>query len=60
LYLETKTNRPADGFTPSQDLNSPTVLPGSGVTSSATSPAATTVSNNIQYAVFCSSKQARV
>lgn len=48
-----------DGFTQPQDLNSPTVLPGSGPAAS-TPAATTTVSNNIQYAVFCSSKQARV
>lgn len=50
--LETKTNRSADGI---QDLN---ILPGS----SAPSPPATSPpsSSNIQYAVFCSSKEARV
>jgi len=59
IYIETKTNRSADGFIQSQDINSSTVLPGSAVTSSP-SPSATSVVNNTQYAVFCSSKQARV
>jgi hypothetical protein len=54
-----KTSRATDGFLPSQDLNSSTGLPGSSVMSSA-SPSTISVSNNIQYAVFCSSKQARV
>ncbi len=59
IDIETKPNRPTDGFTQPQDLNSSTGLPGSGVMSSAP-PSATSISNNIQYAVFCSSKQARV
>jgi hypothetical protein len=50
LILETKTNRPIDGFVQSPDLNSSIVM--SSTTGSST--------NNIQYAVFCSSKQARV
>ena len=58
MNLEGKTNRPVDGFTQPQDLNSSTGLPGSASSTSAT--ATPTVSNNIQYAVFCSSKQARV
>jgi len=48
--IETKTNRPIDGFVQSPDLNSSIVM--SSTTGSST--------NNIQYAVFCSSKQARV
>jgi hypothetical protein len=50
FILETKTNRPIDGFVQSPDLNSSIVM--SSTTGSST--------NNIQYAVFCSSKQARV
>ena len=41
-------------------MSSSTVLPGSGMASSTSAIATTTVSNNIQYAVFCSAKQARV
>ena len=59
IDLETKANRSVDGFTQPQDLNSPTILPGSGAASSTLSTT-TSTSNNIQYAVFCSSKQARV
>lgn len=59
INVETKTNRPTDSFSQSQDVNSSSVLSGSGVISSV-SPSATSISNNIQYAVFCSSKQARV
>jgi hypothetical protein len=65
VYLETKANRSNDTFVRSQDLNSSTVLPGSACLSSSgsalpTTSTMTSTSNNIQYAVFCSSKQARV
>ncbi len=59
INIETKTGRPIDGFNQSPDVNSSTAVSGSGATSSA-SPSAISISNNIQYAVFCSSKQARV
>ncbi|CAF1035478.1 unnamed protein product [Rotaria sp. Silwood1] len=50
-----KTNRPTDS---AQDLNASSILPTSNLMSS---PVTSTPSNNnIQYAVFCSSKQARV
>ncbi|UJR23337.1 hypothetical protein I4U23_026351 [Adineta vaga] len=53
---KTKTNRPTDGFVQSPDLNSSMTLSStSSVPSSVTN-----TSNNTQYAVFCSSKQARV
>ncbi|CAF4065954.1 unnamed protein product [Rotaria sp. Silwood2] len=49
-----KPIRPTDG---TQDLNASSILPSSNLMSS---QVASTLSNNIQYAVFCSSKQARV
>lgn len=52
--VEPKPTKANDGL---QDLNSSTVLPSSNLPSS---PVTGTPSNNIQYAVFCSSKQARV
>jgi len=51
---KSKTNRPTDGI---EDLNASLVLPSSPPMSS---PPNVTVSTNIQYAVFCSSKEARV
>ena len=55
LFLETKTNRMNDGI---QDLNpSSGVLPTGNSVLSSTTPVA---SNNTQYAVFCSSREARV
>jgi len=56
LYIiEIKTNRPTDGI---QDFNTSSVLPSSGMMSS---PVTTTPpSSSVQYAVFCSSKEARV
>ena len=64
IYLEPKLNRSNDGFTPAQDLSSSTVLPGSSGPMSFSGPplppATMTTSNNVHYAVFCSSKQARV
>ena len=54
--IETKPNRTTDGFVQSPDLNSSM---GTSSASSASSSALLT-SNNTQYAVFCSSKQARV
>lgn len=52
--LESKSTRVNDGI---QDFNPPSVLPGSVTSSPATmSPSST----NIQYVVFCSSKEARV
>ncbi|CAF3572963.1 unnamed protein product [Rotaria sordida] len=51
---KTKPNRSTDG---TQDLNTSSILPTSNLTSSQITG---TPSNNIQYAVFCSSKQARV
>lgn len=60
-----KSNRSNDTFAQPPDPNPSTVLPGSGIMSSSAAAAAasaanTTTSSNIQYAVFCSSKQARV
>lgn len=52
--LESKSNRANDGI---QDFNPPSVLPGSATSSPAT---ALPSSSSIQYAVFCSSKEARV
>ncbi|CAF3849723.1 unnamed protein product [Rotaria magnacalcarata] len=49
-----KTNRLNDG---TQNLNASSILSGSNVTSSSVT---NTQSSNIQYAVFCTSKQARV
>ncbi|CAF4274334.1 unnamed protein product [Rotaria socialis] len=49
-----KANRSNDG---TQDLNASSILSGSNVMSSSV---ANTQSTNIQYAVFCTSKQARV
>lgn len=52
--VESKSNRVNDGI---QDFNPPSVLPGSGTSSPATS---SPPPSSIQYAVFCSSKEARV
>jgi hypothetical protein len=65
LTLGNKPNRTVDGFTQVHDLNSSTVLPGGSAaqasSSGLVSPSANvTVSNNVQYAVFCTSRQARV
>jgi len=52
--IESKTNRSADG---TQDINASSILPSSATSSPAMS---TPPSGSIQYAVFCSSKEARV
>ena len=52
--VESKSNRVNDGI---QDFNPPPVLPGSGTSSPATT---SPPPSSIQYAVFCSSKEARV
>ncbi|CAF1945267.1 unnamed protein product [Rotaria magnacalcarata] len=51
---KTKGNRSTDG---TQDMNASSVLPSSGLSSS---PVTSTPSSGVQYAVYCSSKEARV
>lgn len=53
-FVENKSSRMNDGI---QDFNPPSVLPGSGTSSPATT---SPPPSSIQYAVFCSSKEARV